>query len=216
MQLRIDLKIFLFLLIFFLTKQIEVYLLFMLFAIVHELGHLFVGVLLGFKPKGININPFGLSICFYINCNEYSKNLKKGRKIILKKLLIALAGPIINFFIALCCIFFDIEILQYIREEIIYTNLIIGFFNLIPIYPLDGGRIIKYIIHINKNLINAYKYTYIISNTTLIILTAISSIVILYLKNIAILFIVLYLWIMIIKENKIYTKKMQLYKLINP
>ena len=41
-----------------------------------------------------------------------------------------------------------------------------------------------------------------ISNILVISLTAISSILILYLKNISILFVIIYLWILIIRENK--------------
>lgn len=215
MQVKLDLKIILVLLIFFLTDQLEMYLLFMFFAILHELGHLIMGLLLGFKPKGIKLIPMGVSICFHINCENYNINVKNGKIISLKKLLIAIAGPLNNFLIAIFFIFFNIEVLNFTREEVIYSNLLIGIFNLIPMYPLDGGRIIKNIIHINTDLRKSYKYTNLISNITLIIITAISSIAILYFKNIAILLIVLYLWILIIKENNIYNKKMHLYKLID-
>ena len=215
MQVKLDLKIILVLLIFFLTDQIEMYLLFMFFAILHELGHLIMGMLLGFKPKGMKLIPMGVSICFHINCENYNINVKNGKIISLKKLLIAMAGPVTNFFIAIFFMVLNIDVLNFTREEIIYSNLLIGIFNLIPIYPLDGGRIIKNIIHINTDLIKAYKYTNLISNITLIIITAISSIAILYFKNIAILLIVLYLWILLIKENNIYNKKMHLYKLID-
>ncbi len=215
MHVKLDLKIILVLLIFFLTDQIEMYLLFMFFAILHELGHLIMGMLLGFKPKGMKLIPMGVSICFHINCENYNINVKNGKIISLKKLLIAMAGPVTNFFIAIFFMVLNIDVLNFTREEIIYSNLLIGIFNLIPIYPLDGGRIIKNIIHINTDLIKAYKYTNLISNITLIIITAISSIAILYFKNIAILLIVLYLWILLIKENNIYNKKMHLYKLID-
>lgn len=215
MQLKIDLKICAALLIFFLSDQLEIYLMFMLFAILHELGHLFMGIILGFKPKGINLMPMGLSICFHVKSENYNVNVKNAKIITLKKLIIALAGPLINFLIVIFFMIYNIEILNITRAEIIYANLLIGLFNLTPIYPLDGGRIIKYIIHIQKDLRKSYKYTNIISNVTLIGITAISSIAILYFKNIAILLIVMYLWILVIKENNIYNKKMQLYKLID-
>lgn len=51
MRIRINLKIFLFVLIFILTKQIKIYGILMLFAFIHELGHMLVGILLGFKPE---------------------------------------------------------------------------------------------------------------------------------------------------------------------
>lgn len=215
MQIKIDLKICAALLIFFLSNQLEIYILFMIFTALHELGHLFMGILLGFKPEKINFMPMGLSICFYVKSENYNTNVKNAKIITLKKLLIAISGPLTNFLIVVFFIIYNIETFNIARDKIIYTNLLIGCFNLIPIYPLDGGRIIRCIIHIQKDIRESYKYTNIISNITLITITAISGIAILYFKNIAILLIVVYLWILVIKENIFYNKKMQLYKLID-
>ena len=46
MRFRIDLKIFIFLVLFYFTKQIELYGYMMFFAFIHELGHLITGLLL--------------------------------------------------------------------------------------------------------------------------------------------------------------------------
>lgn len=97
---------------------------------------------------------------------------------------------------------------------IIYTNLLILIFNLIPIYPLDGWRILKGILHINIGKTKAEKYINNISLITTIIITAIFSILILYMKNIAILFIDIYLWYLVIKENLKYKRREQIYKKI--
>ena len=32
---------------------------------------------MGFKPEGISLIPLGLSIKFSVNCNDYSKKIKK-------------------------------------------------------------------------------------------------------------------------------------------
>ena len=53
MRLRIDLKIFIFLFIFYLTKQMELYGFIMFFAFLHELGHLFAGILFKLRPEKI-------------------------------------------------------------------------------------------------------------------------------------------------------------------
>lgn len=57
MTINVNLKIFLFALIFYLTKQIEIYVILMLFALVHEIGHLICGIMLGLKPKSLKIMP---------------------------------------------------------------------------------------------------------------------------------------------------------------
>ena len=49
----------------------------MLFAFIHEIGHLIIGILLGFKPMSINITPYGLQIEFKIHCEEYNKKIRK-------------------------------------------------------------------------------------------------------------------------------------------
>lgn len=97
-------------------------------------------------------------------------------------------------------------------EIIIYANLLIMLFNLIPIYPLDGGRIIKGILHIFYGRRESYDYSNKISNISIVLLTILSSIAILYLKNIAILFILAYLWYLVILENKKYQNKKKLYE----
>ena len=70
MRFRIDLKIFIFLILFYFTKQIQIYAMIMIFAIIHELGHLLAGLLMGMKPEKIEIMPFGVSISFKINVKE--------------------------------------------------------------------------------------------------------------------------------------------------
>ena len=143
----------------------------------------------------------------------YKKKKKNAKIITLKKLLIAIFGPLTNFIISAFFIMFNVSFFGFSRENIIYANILIGIFNLIPIYPLDGGRIVKNLIHINKSLKISYKYTNFISNVSLIFLTVIASIAILYFKNIAILIMIGYLWLLVIRENKIYNKKMNLYEL---
>ena len=60
MQIKMNLKVFLFLIIFILTRQIKIYALLMLFALIHELGHLLAGILMGMKPEKIELMPFGV------------------------------------------------------------------------------------------------------------------------------------------------------------
>ena len=101
MKFRIDLKIFLLVFLFCLTKQIKIYAMIMMFAIIHELGHLLMGILLGMKPEKLEIKLIGLSISFKIENNDYNKKIKKGNLLEVKKILVAMAGPVTNFIIIL-------------------------------------------------------------------------------------------------------------------
>ena len=212
MRFRIDLKIFIFLIIFYFTKQIEIYSMIMLFALVHELGHLLIGLLMGMKPEKIELMPFGVSISFKIKVEEYNKKIKKGNILEIKKIIVALAGPLTNFIIIIIANEFNIDIFKTLM--IIYTNFILMIFNLLPIYPLDGGRILKGILHINFGIRTAEFYTNIISKIMVAIITISSSILILYVHNIAILFINLYLWYLVLKEDIKYKKRKDIYNKI--
>ena len=208
MRITIDLKIFLFALIFVITKQIEFYAILMIYAVIHELGHLFWGLILKLKPEAFSITPFGLQISFKAEPNLYNTKIKNGTKLCLKRMSLALAGPLTNFIIALILIILNnIDLYKnsiFFGEVAIYANILIGIFNLIPIYPLDGGRILKEIINIRSGMKKSYYYINKISNITMICLMFISSILLLYIHNIAILIILAYLGYLVIRQNKIY------------
>lgn len=214
MQIKIDFKIFIIILIFLITRNIGIYAILMFFALIHELGHLLCGLLLGFKPESISIIPFGFNLGFKVKCDDYNIKIKKGSRLTVKKILIALAGPLTNLFCIL--ILFIIQnvttsINVYQFQNAIYANILIILFNLIPIYPLDGGRIMQGLIHIFIGLKESYSYIKIVTNINIILLTVIASILILYYKNIAILLVIIYLWFMVYKCNKEYNMKEKIY-----
>ena len=215
MKFRIDLKIFIFAILFFITNQIKIYALIMIFAIIHEFGHLLAGILLGMKPEKIEIKPFGVSIDFELKRKDYNIKIKRGNLLEVKKIFVALAGPMTNtliiFLLAMPTIF---QINQEDKMVMIFSNMILIIFNILPIYPLDGGRILKSIMYIIKGKHKAENYIYNISYITLMMITAISSIAILYLKNIAIFIAVIFLWGLQIREHMIYKKRKALYEII--
>ena len=219
MRLKIDLKIFLFLFLFLLTSQIEIYITLMIFAIIHELGHLVAGLILKFKPEEVKLTPVGLQIRFKIDSREYNEKIKEARSLNIKKAIIALAGPLTNLIIAVVTIiigYFNANIQNtYIYQIIIYANFLIAMFNLIPIYPMDGGRVLKELLKIFIGSKKAYKITYIVSKTILILLTAVASILVLYIHNIAIVIILAYLWYLEVIEIRRYNRRKNIEKIIH-
>ena len=213
MKFRIDLKIFLFVLLFFITNQIKIYAMIMVFAIIHELGHLLAGILLGMQPDKLEINPFGVSIDFNIKRKDYIRKIKKGNLLELKKILVAFAGPFVNGIIILILCF--IHISPYDKMLMIFSNWTLILFNILPIYPLDGGRIVKGILYLLKGKQKAEEYIYHISHITLILLTAIGSIGILFINNIAIFLVIIFLWVLQLREDKIYKNRKVLYEIID-
>lgn len=209
MSIKINLNVFLFVPLFILTNQIELYALVMLFALIHELGHLLCGVVLDFEVENFEIMPLGFSVEFKPNVKDYNKKIMKSNILTVKKICINLAGPMANFIIIIVSYLFKLQ------DIIIFSNLIILIINMIPIYPLDGGRVLKNILKLLLGNKKAIQYTNTISNIIVIILTIIASIGIYYYKNIAVLFAIIFIWALIIKENRRFNTYNKIYKAID-
>lgn len=210
MNFKIDLKIFVFIILYYFTKQVEIYSIIMIFCMFHEIGHLLAGLIVKMRPNQIKIMPFGFSISFKNDIEGYNYKISKGNLINFKKLFVAIAGPVTN--VILIILFYKMNINVADKQRIIFSNLIIFLFNILPIYPLDGGRILKELLHICFGVKKAKKYTNDISIITTIIITILSSIAIYYFKNIAILFIVIFLWWLVLNEKRKFEINMKLYE----
>ena len=193
MKIEINLKIILFIILFIMLNKIDIYMLFIIFILCHELAHMLIGIFLGFKPKTLALNPLGVSIEFY----NYDENKKNN---CIKRIFTYFAGPISNF--VFCFIFCFINIDMEKKTQIIYTNLLIGSFNLIPILPLDGGKILKEFLKLFYNSKIASIFMIYFSKSILIAITLIYSIAIFYMKNIVIFLLIVYLWYLYIIEEK--------------
>ena len=117
-----------------LTGKIFTFIIFTVTAVAHELGHSFVANGCGYKLNRITLMPFGAVVKGDIDGLKFSDEIK-----------IAMAGPILNiavalFFIALWWVF--PELYAY-TELIVSANLSMATVNLLPVFPLDGGRILS-------------------------------------------------------------------------
>ena len=163
------------------------------------------------KPKRIEIMPYGFSISFKLQTKDYNKKIKRANLLEIKKIIVAASGPITNVLIIIASLMYNNSVF---KSLVVYSNLVIILFNILPIYPLDGGRILKGLLHI---LYGGEKSNIIInriSNIVMIIITAFGSIAVYYYENIAIFIIILFLWSLRIKENKRFKMIINAYRII--
>lgn len=107
------------------------FILLVLLIVVHELGHFLCALLFKAEIDKIYIYPFGGIAKFHLNLNES----------LYKELFILLMGP---FFQILCYfILIHISYLNSYADLIRIYHYTILFFNLLPIYPLDGGKLLN-------------------------------------------------------------------------
>jgi len=105
-------------------------------VIVHELGHIFVATSLGYKVREMQILPFGGVAKLEHGAMGWNPR---------HEVLIAIAGPLNNFLMILIGLLMQALGLwsDALTLFFIKGNLTIGFFNLLPALPLDGGRILR-------------------------------------------------------------------------
>lgn len=129
-----------------------------LFSALHELSHLFMLILFKGRADSLTFSFYGLAL-------RYGSTLSK-----FKEFLVIFAGPFVNLILYLI-----------IRDDI---NLILFALNILPIYPLDGGRLL---------MLFSFKISNAVSRLFLIIIIFVSFYMILKYKSFSLMLISIYL-----------------------
>lgn len=118
-------------------------------VLLHELSHSVVAIKNGIPVRDIYLFIFGGVAMIEREPNSPITEFK-----------VAIAGPLMSFFLGL--IFFAIayvypydNLFNGFINYLFFVNFMLGFFNLVPAFPLDGGHILRSILWAKKGLIKA-------------------------------------------------------------
>ncbi len=100
-------------------------LLYLLLIIVHELGHFLTGKLFNWEVDKIYIYPLG-------GITKFNTSINKPMK---EELMVTIMGPV--FQIIFYCLIKDLD------NSLGYFNLLLLTFNLLPVVPLDGSKLLN-------------------------------------------------------------------------
>ncbi len=116
-----------------LTGRIFLFVIYTVSAILHELGHSLVASGLGYRLKKITLMPFGAVV----------SNDQSGMKT-LDEIKIALAGPFLNLAVALFFVatWWLLPETYAFTDTVVQANFSLAIVNFLPVYPLDGGRVL--------------------------------------------------------------------------
>lgn len=158
---------------------IEQFFILYMFVVFHEIIHILTAHCFGKKCSSIEIMPVGL--CAKIDGIEDMRLYKRN--------IVIISAPLFNIIIGL--------LLN--KAYLGLGNLIIGFFNLLPIYPLDGARLFQNITGYYSGTLRANKWLVTMGNIFIVILFACGVIqLVLFDFNFSITIIAMYIY----KESK--------------
>lgn len=176
----------------FVTGYFKNFIIFTLIIIVHEFGHILAALFFKWKIEKVIILPFG-------GITIFNEDIDKS---LVEEFIIAISGPI-----------FQIVLYLIFKDNYLFNlyNKIILVFNLIPIYPLDGSKILNVIL--NKFI--SFKTSHLITIYISLIL-----IFIIILNNLNLMLFLIFIFlikgvIIDYKKHKYYINKFFIEKLIH-
>lgn len=135
----------------------------MLFIIIfiHELGHGVTAHVFSWRIKRISLLPFG----------GVAEMDEHGNRSLREELCVVAAGPLQHLWMmGGAKLLYTAEMLSsYNYDLFIQFNLMVLFFNLLPIWPLDGGKLLSVFLGYKLNFITAFQWTLILSFAALLV-----------------------------------------------
>lgn len=154
-KIRIDISTYVIVLLSFLAGYFEYTFLTIIIIIVHEMGHFLTGYFLKLKVKEISLFMFGGVTIF-----DEDLNLN-----IFKELLVVVMGPVVQmlFYMIVYYLYTKGFVSVNTMKKVSTINLILLEFNLLPILPLDGAKILNNILDLILSYDLAHKVSLAVS-----------------------------------------------------
>ncbi|WP_337019047.1 site-2 protease family protein [Oceanobacillus massiliensis] len=166
---------------------LELFIIFFL-VLFHELGHFTAASMFKWRIRNIVLWVFG----GVVDTEEH------GNKSIKEEAIVTLAGPFQHLIIFFLCLF--LELFQFIPasilELVLYYNTMLLFFNLIPVWPLDGGKLLLLITSAFLPYKKSYHFTILFSMITIV------SVVLIQLLFFPFTLSSFLIWIFLFMENR--------------
>ena len=135
-KVKISVSFVLMAVIMLIGHQFLLFINYMMTLIFHEMAHIYMAKIKGYSTNTIKFDMLGASI-------KLDNRIQKD-----DLFSIAFAGPAINFIICLICtsIWWIVPEMYVFTADFFRCNLILASFNMIPVEPLDGAKILDSII----------------------------------------------------------------------
>lgn len=128
---KIDFSFYFAVLLAIFSSQVDVYLTYIIAILIHECGHLTVATLFNWKLETFRLTAIGGFLNFK---NDLYKPLRQS-------FFVYLGGVAFNFIFAM------VLLIAHGPPSLIYTQFAIMIFNLFPIAPLDGSKVLQSVLN---------------------------------------------------------------------
>lgn len=128
-------------------------------VVLHELGHCFMARRFGVHVGRILLLPIG-------GMAEFERMPRRPSQ----EVAIAISGPTVNFLLAVALVLagvrfpmdwemaaFPLSVAE-LGRHLVLLNLLMGCFNLIPVFPMDGGRVFRAMLALRLPYLRATRY----------------------------------------------------------
>lgn len=103
-----------------------------LIVLLHEFGHAIAGLYFNLTTRSITLYPIGgVALMDMSSCKTK------------EEFIIALSGPAVNFALIIPLWLIKFLFPNDFNEHLFFVNVVILIFNMIPSYPMDGGRVLR-------------------------------------------------------------------------